>query len=257
MDGEGLRIGDVAERTGVSVRSIRFYHQAGILQRPVVRGRTGYYGQEHLDRLDMVKRLQAKGYSLAAIADSIASQVPTILLGEVSGQDPATAVWDGADPSKITRAQLAEMVPALASEPALVDRLVELSLLAPQGDGQFTVPEPPLLRAGIILVSRGVPVPVALDELENMRQVLGGIAERFAGIVERDMLPAQQLAGRATGEVAVDLLRHVWPAVLVAVGQVLTDATQAAVLQRLAPAADGGAVESGAVESGAVEQLGD
>lgn len=252
MTGEGLRISEFAERTGVSVRNIRFYHQAGILQRPTVRGRTGFYGQNHLERLDMVKRLQAKGYSLAAIADSIATQVPTILLGEVSGQDPATAVWDRDDPSKISRAQLAEMVPALVPEPALVDRLVELALLVPEGDDDFTVPEPPLLRAGIILVSRGVPVPVALDELEHLRDVLGGIADRFAGIVENDMLPAQHLAGRATADVAVDLLRHVWPAVLVAVGQVLTDATHAAVLVRLAPAGDegpgGGAVEGPAEE---------
>jgi DNA-binding transcriptional MerR regulator len=238
--GEGLRIGEFAERTGLSVRSIRFYHQVGILQRPTMRGRTGYYGQDHVERADMVKRLQAKGYSLAAIADSIATQVPTILLGEVTGQDPATAVWDGADPSKVTRSQLVAMVPVLADQDGLVERLVTLGLLVPEDGELFTVPEPPLLRAGIILVSRSVPVAVALDELEHLREVLGGIAERFAGIVEHDMLPAQQLAGRATGEVAVDLLRHVWPAVLVAVGQVLTDATHAAVLHRLAPAQEVG-----------------
>jgi DNA-binding transcriptional MerR regulator len=234
---EGLRIGEFAEHTGLSVRSIRFYHQVGILQRPRVRGRTGYYGQEHVERVDMVKRLQAKGYSLAAIADSIATQVPSILLGEVTGMDPATAVWDGADPSKVTRSQLVAMVPALADDPALLQRLTALGLLVPEDGERFTVPEPPLLRAGIVLVSRHVPVAVALDELEHLRHVLAGIADRFAGIVERDMLPAQQLAGRATGDLAVDLLRHVWPAVLVAVGQVLTDATHAAVLARLAPAA--------------------
>jgi DNA-binding transcriptional MerR regulator len=231
--GEGLRIGQFAERTGLSVRSIRFYQQMGILQRPTMRGRTGYYGQDHVERADMVKRLQAKGYSLAAIADSIATQVPTILLGEVTGGDPATAVWDGADPSKVTRSQLVDMVPVLAEQDDLVQRLVTLGLLVPEDHERFTVPEPPLLRAGIILVNRGVPVAVALDELVHLREVLGGIAERFAGIVEHDMLPAQQPVGRASGGLAVDLLRHAWPAVLVAVGQVLTDATHAAVLYRI------------------------
>jgi DNA-binding transcriptional MerR regulator len=231
-----MRIAEFAEHTGLTVRNIRFYHQLGILPRPELRGRVGWYGQPHLDRVAFVRRLQARGYSLAAIADMVDHQIPTILQDE-GRVDPATAAWDSGDPNRVSRAQLEAMVPALATEPALVDDMVGAGLLVPGGDGDFEVPQPALLRAGIGLVARDVPVPVALEELSRLREELGVIAGRFAVIVQRDMLPAHAGPGPAAAEAAVDLLEHVWPAVLVAVGRVLTDAMQHAVLAQLATAA--------------------
>lgn len=212
------------------MRNIRFYTQLGILPRPEVRGRRGWYGARHLERLALVRRLQERGYSLAAIADMLDGQVPAILSGEVA-RDPATAAWDGGDPDRVTRAQLEQMVPALAAEPALVAQLVELGLLVPDGDGEYRAPQPALLRAGIGLVARGVPVPVVLGELVRLRAELAVLADRFAGIVERDVLPAR--GGGADAEAAREALEHVWPSVLVAVGRVLTDAVHAAVAARL------------------------
>ena len=34
---------------------------------PDVRGRTGYYGDEHLERIELIKELQADGFNLEAI----------------------------------------------------------------------------------------------------------------------------------------------------------------------------------------------
>lgn len=222
MAGDEQRISEFARRAGVSVRTVRYYHQAGVLQRPTVRGRVGYYGPEHVARLDLVLRLRARGYSLSAIADGVASQVPAVVLGEVPAPDPVTAAWDAGDPTTLTRDHLREMVPAVARAPHLVELLVAAGLITPDGDDRFTVPEPPLLRAGIILVSRGVPVEVALAELAHLRAVLGGIGDRFARVVERDVISAQPDPARS----AEAVLDEIWPAVLVAVGRVLTDAAR-------------------------------
>jgi DNA-binding transcriptional MerR regulator len=245
-----MRIGEFADRCGLTVRTIRFYHQLGILPRPELRGRTGWYGQQHLDRLAFVRRLQARGYSLAAIGDMVDNQIPTILQ-DGSSADPATAAWDDdGDPTRVSLAQLEAMVPVLAAEPALVDAMVTADLLVPADTGGFEVPQPALLRAGISLVARGVPVPVALDELSRLRSELGFIADRFAGIVQRDMLPSEPADGASAAEAAVDLLEHVWPAVLVAVGRVLTDAMQRAVLDRLVEAAQPDAAAPSAAADG-------
>ena len=85
-----MRIAELAERSGVSVRNIRFYHQAGVLPRPRLQGRTGWYDEEHLRRLRFVRQLQERGYSLAAIADMITAQVP-------DGLEPATGLQVGRD----------------------------------------------------------------------------------------------------------------------------------------------------------------
>ncbi len=243
-----MRIAELAERAGVSVRNIRFYHQLGILPRPQLRGRVGWYGEGHVERLGLIRGLAARGYSLAAIADMIENQVPGILLGEVDREDPVTASWDAGDASRVTRGQLEHMVPQLVSEPALLERMEELGLVVPRPgarDDVYDVPQPPLLRAGIGLVARGVPVLTALDELERLREELGAVAGRFARIVEQDMLPAQAGDGRPVLETALDLVQQVWPSVLVAVGRVLTDATQQAVLVRLL-AADAAAADPAA-----------
>src|SRR3954451_18700785 len=71
-----MRGAELGERSVVSVRPVRFYHQTGVLPRPRMRGRVGCYGEEHLERLASVRRLQQRGYFLAAIADMLAAQVP-------------------------------------------------------------------------------------------------------------------------------------------------------------------------------------
>jgi DNA-binding transcriptional MerR regulator len=49
-------------------RNIRYYTTLGMIDRPVeMRGRKAYYGVRHLRQLVAIKRLQAKGWSLAEI----------------------------------------------------------------------------------------------------------------------------------------------------------------------------------------------
>jgi hypothetical protein len=57
------RIRDVPDR-----RTIRYYTTLGLLDRPAeIRGRTAFYGPRHLLQLAAIKRLQARGLSLAEV----------------------------------------------------------------------------------------------------------------------------------------------------------------------------------------------
>src|SRR6476646_2734015 len=67
-----LTIDQLAERTGVSVRTIRFYAGRGLLPAPQLRGRTGLYGPGHVARLELVCELSALGFTLAAIEAQLA-----------------------------------------------------------------------------------------------------------------------------------------------------------------------------------------
>jgi DNA-binding transcriptional MerR regulator len=66
-DTQEWRIDDLAQRSGVSVDTIRFYQREGLLHAPTRRGRTVIYGPAHLHRLDQIRDLQARHLSLAAI----------------------------------------------------------------------------------------------------------------------------------------------------------------------------------------------
>jgi DNA-binding transcriptional MerR regulator len=64
----GLSIGQVAERTGMSVHALRFYEREGILH-PVRRGSGGrrVYSDEDVEWLAVCSSLRASGMPLAAI----------------------------------------------------------------------------------------------------------------------------------------------------------------------------------------------
>jgi DNA-binding transcriptional MerR regulator len=66
---EGLTIGQVAERTGLSVHALRFYEREGLLVSPVLRGRDGRrrYGENDLEWLDLCIKLRSSGMPLAGI----------------------------------------------------------------------------------------------------------------------------------------------------------------------------------------------
>jgi DNA-binding transcriptional MerR regulator len=59
-----LRMGELAERAGVSVTTIKFYIREGLLPPPPVKtGRTmAYYDQRYLDRLLAIRRLREEHY---------------------------------------------------------------------------------------------------------------------------------------------------------------------------------------------------
>src|SRR5262245_20279686 len=61
------RARDVPDR-----RSIRYYTTLGLLDRPTeMRGRTAHYGRRHLLQLVAIKRMQARGLSLAEIQERL------------------------------------------------------------------------------------------------------------------------------------------------------------------------------------------
>jgi DNA-binding transcriptional MerR regulator len=54
------------------LRTIRYYTTLGLLDRPaVMRGRTALYGSRHLLQLIVIKRIQARGLSLAAVQERV------------------------------------------------------------------------------------------------------------------------------------------------------------------------------------------
>jgi DNA-binding transcriptional MerR regulator len=64
-----LSIGEVAERTGLSVHALRFYEREGLLATPVHRGTGGrrLYSEWDLEWLEVCVKLRASGMPLTAI----------------------------------------------------------------------------------------------------------------------------------------------------------------------------------------------
>lgn len=60
-------IDDLVARTGLNRRTIRYYIQLGLVDRPIGETRAAYYTPQHLSQLVRVTSLSAEGLSLDAI----------------------------------------------------------------------------------------------------------------------------------------------------------------------------------------------
>ena len=72
--GQEQRIEELADEAGTTVRNIRLYQERGLLQPPVRRGRTGFYGPAHRQRLALILRLLDRGYTFATIEELLIAQ---------------------------------------------------------------------------------------------------------------------------------------------------------------------------------------
>jgi len=71
-----LTIGQLAEQTGVSRRTVRYYVQRGLIDPPVGRGRGSGYTAQHAAQIQRVIRLQREGLPLENIAELPADAAP-------------------------------------------------------------------------------------------------------------------------------------------------------------------------------------
>jgi MerR family copper efflux transcriptional regulator len=66
MAGETYQIGEVAEQVGLSLRTVRYYEEMGLLS---PEGRTGggfrLYTDEHVERLALIKQMKPLGFTVA------------------------------------------------------------------------------------------------------------------------------------------------------------------------------------------------
>ncbi|MGH9266084.1 MAG: MerR family transcriptional regulator [Acidimicrobiales bacterium] len=244
-----MTIDELARRSGVTSRNIRAYQTRGLLPPPQVEGRVGYYDDAHLVRLRYVASLQDRGFSLAAIQALLDAWDEGRRLTDVLGFEEAlTAPWSDEKPERVDLCRLMEMFPEAVEDPTLLQRSMQLGLLAPAGDA-FDAPSPRLLRVGAELVAAGIPLAAILDEYERLVADADVIATRFVALFEAHVWEPFVAAGLPPERLAevTEALHRARPTALTAMEATLAQAMERAVaasavreMSRLLPGAGDG-----------------
>ena len=71
---DDLTLAELAKRTGVSERTVRYYIQFGLLPAPEGAGPKSRYGRNHLGRLRLIRMLQDRHLPLSAIGKVLAQR---------------------------------------------------------------------------------------------------------------------------------------------------------------------------------------
>jgi DNA-binding transcriptional MerR regulator len=233
--GDELTIDELARRTGMTVRNVRAHQSRGLLPPPVVRGRTGFYGPDHLARLELIKELQADGFNLEAIRR---------LIEDAGGSSQAVLrftrtareAFEEEDPEVVELRELAERFEA---DPELLKRAVRLGFLRPLGEGRYEQRSPRLAKAAEELTDLGIPATRALDVSEVLRGHAEGVADAYVRLFIDEVWKPFDRAGRPADrwsevEEALERLRPLAAESLLAIfGLVMTERVEQAVGQQL------------------------
>lgn len=186
-------VDDLAGLAGLPVRTIREYQTIGLLPPPRRRGRVGLYGAAHLARLQLIGRLQERGYSLAGIGDLLRSWSDGADLGEVLGLAPDQLVHIDEPGAAATLEQLAAAVPGLV--PGRLADLLAAGVLEACGPGRYCVPSPSLLQLAADALAAGADADQVAALLTVIGTAASGIADAVAGVLAA--LPAADPAKMA------------------------------------------------------------
>lgn len=192
-DAELLTIEELAARTGMTVRNIRAHVTRGLLPPPRLRGRTGYYGAEHVARLQLVAGLQQQGFNLASIRKLVTAPAAPSADETIAFYRTALGPWLTESPQVISETEFAAGYGVLPDR-ALLARLQQLGVVEPAGDGDVRVLNPTLLRVGRELAGMGFRadqlVGVLTVLLEHSRAVSDAFVAMFVEVHWREYVDA-------------------------------------------------------------------
>lgn len=159
-----ITVDELARAVGLPVRTIREYQTLRLLPPPRRHGRVGLYGSTHRRRLELIARLQQRGYSLAGIKDLLTAWDAGAGLPALLGLHVGDAALDET-PLRLTRRELDARIPGLTV--TLLRRARAAGLVQP--DGQAFIARSPALMA---LVADGVDAGASLREMIDLVAVL-------------------------------------------------------------------------------------
>lgn len=194
-----LTITELAARTGTSARTIRYYAGLGLIPPPQVRGRLGYYGPEHVARLELVRELQSLGFTLAAIEGYLA-RIPADRRPEDLGLHRALlAPWLPEEPEEVDRSELDRRASRTLGDEA-VRRLAALGSLERLGPDRILVTSRDALRLGLDVLEIEMPFEVLLSAKQIVDRHTGAMADELSGLFRESVLRSYRESGRPPRE---------------------------------------------------------
>lgn len=165
-----MRVKELAELAGTTVRTVRHYHHVGLLEVPAAAGGLRDYGLEHLARLLRIRWLVGAGLSLATIRDVLASETrPEPVGGLADLRGTLAAIDEQLDDLRAQRERIVSLIERAESDGSVTPLPSGLSRMYDRVAARLPSARARLAldaerRIVSILAVRGL-LPPALDDL--------------------------------------------------------------------------------------------
>ena len=187
-------IDELAAKTGVPSRTIRFYQAKGAIKPPRKKGRVAYYNDKHIKRLELVSVLQDRGLNLRAIAELVAQLDNNVPVSEWLGVgEKLQASWTSDVPAMYNEDELKELIGA-SFRPGMLAELERIEIIRREGASRpanYLVPSPGILKIAMRLHDGGFDLEMVKQANDIIRKRLGKmvdeIMEFFRRYLTRDL----------------------------------------------------------------------
>jgi DNA-binding transcriptional MerR regulator len=171
------RMEELAERAGITVRTLRFYRERKLIHPPRREGRIAWYDETHLARLRTISALLERGHTLNGIAELAEAFDHGRNVGELLGLGAPTEET----PVRLTPEALADYFGDQAT-PENFAASLELGYLGTDG-GEIVHISRRLLDVTAALVREGIPLADVLAAGRRVREHTDALAELFTDLV--------------------------------------------------------------------------
>jgi DNA-binding transcriptional MerR regulator len=196
---QDLTVDQLAERSGLSVRTIRFYAGRGLLPPPRLRGRTGLYGPDHLARLELVNELSALGFTLAAIEAHLARLPPSAGADALALQRALLTPWVPEQVDDVDRAELDRRAGRHLEDVDLA-ALADLGVVERVDDGRVRLHGSGALGAGLAMLDSGLPPRLWGRAQRIIERHTTALAEELMAMFQDEVLQPYRDRGRPPAE---------------------------------------------------------
>jgi DNA-binding transcriptional MerR regulator len=176
-------VDELAAQAGVSVDTVRFYQTKGLLPPPEREGRTAWYTDAHRERLERIRALKDKGFTLAAIRRFVEGELDRA--DEALVEALVAPAPDAGAAELLTREDLARET---GVPPTLLAAIEREGLLTPRSgidDAMYSQDDVAAVRAGLELLGAGLPLSELLALARGHDQAMRATAERAVDLFLR------------------------------------------------------------------------
>jgi len=211
-------VDELASRAQMTVRNVRAYASRGLIDAPRLEGRTGYYSIKHLQRLQLIRQLLDRGYTLAAVEKAV-QRAPGTAAGHALDliellDLPAD---DGID-EIMSRDDLAALA-GVPREDGLIEAMEKYGLVAwIEGDHDHVhLLQPTVVRTGAAAVAMGLSPQTVISLFPLLQARLKDVADAFVHAVAEEIIDPFMTDGMPEDR---------WPSILASVESLIPIASQ-------------------------------
>lgn len=183
---EEFTVDELAARAQMTVRNVRAYAGRGLIEAPRLAGRTGYYNREHLQRLQLIRQLLERGFTLAAIEKAVQS-TPHNAAGHTLDLMTILDLPEEGGAEIMAREDLAALA-GVERDDALIESLLGLGLVEKLEGDRVRLVEPTVVRAGAAAVTLGLAPETVISLFPVLQKHLQVITDTFVREVVTELI---------------------------------------------------------------------